>query len=450
MLKILFLSLRLLLLLKYKNNITWHIVTSLIFISSAASLTLIYSPLSNPLTINNFSIDTIRSPLISLTLWISALSMLPRYFILYTYKNHINFLFLTISIIIVLTLAFSSTNLLFFYFIFETSLIPIFLIILTWGYQPERLQAAFYLLIYTIVASLPLLINILFIYFYYGHLSFISISRPLSLPSNLYFWWWLSLILAFLVKTPIFITHLWLPKAHVEAPVAGSIILAGILLKLGTYGLLRLTNIFPMPSNTASPLITSICLIGAIITSLICLRQTDLKALIAYSSVAHMALLTAGIITSSSIGNSGALSIIIAHGLSSSALFAVRFIIYESTSSRSVYLTKGISILFPHLTLIWFILCATNIAAPPSLNLLREILLIIRVIPFSYSTWLFISFLSFLSAAYSLFLYTSSQHGSTPQLLLPINLYSSKTYLTAILHILPIIFIIFKPDVIIA
>ena len=302
-------------------------------------------------------------------------------------------------------------------------------------------------MIYTVTASLPLLLIILKIYSLTGHL---NMCFPwLAFPSNInLIGAWLIITLAFLVKLPIFSTHLWLPKAHVEAPVAGSIVLAAILLKLGGYGLIRIVTLFPNFISLSCSFISSLRLIGASLTGLICLRQTDIKSLIAYSSVGHMGLIIAGILSNTKIGLIGSLAIIIAHGLVSSGLFCLANITYELTGTRSIALTKGLCNMLPLISLLWFLLICANIAAPPSINLLREILLIIGSISQNIYLFLPVGFLRFITAAYSLYLYSSINHG-WPLSVNYTNITIKPAYiLLIILHITPVVILITCPDII--
>jgi len=198
---------------------------------------------------------------------------------------------------LVLLATFRVNNFLFFYFIFEVSLIPTLILVIGWGYQPERLQAGMYLIIYTITASLPLLFSLIYIYKTSGSLYIYFNLGVFFYGNSLLGLWWLVRVIAFIVKMPIYLTHLWLPKAHVEAPVAGSIILAAILLKLGRYGLLRISIVVIWANSFLMSMFVSISIWGACITRFICMRQNDIKSLIAYSSVGHMGLLIRGIMS---------------------------------------------------------------------------------------------------------------------------------------------------------
>jgi len=190
------------------------------------------------------------------------------------------------------------------------------------------------------------------------------------------------IIIGFLVKIPIYPVHLWLPKAHVEAPLAGSIALAGILLKLGALGILCVIPFLSSSQEICRGLIR-VCLCGRVITSVICFRQTDIKSLIAYSSIGHIGLVLAGILSRSELGVKGAIIVVVAHGLSSPAIFNLANIIYECSFSRSIIVCKGAASIFPAMCMLFFLVCARNISAPPSINLVGEILLMISVISLS-------------------------------------------------------------------
>ncbi len=396
--------------------------------------------------LRTFINDLLSNNLIILTLWVSAFIIIARQKIFITQNKESFFFFFVIMLSIILILRFSFSNFLLFYIIFEASLIPTLFIILGWGYQPERFQARFYLILYTVSASLPLLISIILIFNFSGRLSFFSFFWSFPMSQGLINFWWLITILAFLVKTPLYIVHLWLPKAHVEAPVAGSMILAGILLKLGSYGLFRLAHKFPLYNLTSSSFVVTLSLLGGVIARFICIRQTDIKSLIAYSSVSHMGLTTGGIISNTLWGWHGAFIILIAHGLCSSCLFALANITYESTQRRRIYITKGLLNLFPFITFWWFCLSSCNIAAPPSLNLAGEILLITRNLSYRIVTSLSLAIMSFMAAVYSLILYTSTQHGHSPSFINSMNLLTPRNYTIAFFHLAPLVLIILKLD----
>jgi len=329
---------------------------------------------------------------------------------------------------------------------FEISLIPTLILILGWGYQPERLQAGLYLIMYTMCASLPLLCGILYRLSSRGSLFIFFRLEFLDISNSFVSIWWLIFIIAFIVKIPLYLFHLWLPKAHVEAPVSGSIILAGVLLKLGGYGLFRIGRLISWINSYVSSIFLRISIWGALITRIICLRQVDIKSLIAYSSVGHMGLLISGYIRIQVWGWIGTICIMICHGLVSSGLFSISNIRYENTSTRSIYLTKGLACVLPSLSMFWFLFCIINIGAPPSLNLFSEIVLLSRILFNSLYLSVLIGISRFLAAAYSLYLYTSTYHG---QLCIFINRFYSIHYriLSSVLfHFIPRIFLILSSE----
>lgn len=441
-----------LLLLPFKpSNFRWATTLRSLFIISLLIIVKPSSFIFSKASINQFlTVDYISLPLIFLTILISALILLARFSIKIKNNSKAVFLIIILSLNFILITTFCASNVLIFYISFEATLIPTLLIILGWGYQPERLQAGFYLIIYTVAARLPLLIRLFLIFKANSTLSFNH--NIWTSPANLHLSqiWWIITIIAFITKIPLYTLHLWLPKAHVEAPVAGSIILAGLLLKLGSYGILRIASLFPDLNKTLSSIITSIALWGAIVTRIICLRQTDIKSLIAYSSVGHIALLTAGIMSSTMWGWERAIIIIIAHGLCSSAIFALANIQYEATQTRRIYLTKGILRFFPIISILWFITRSANIAAPPSLNLISEIILISSILSKNIVAAPLLAITAFLSAAYSLFLFTTTQHGSPSNFINPLTLFTSRNYITIIIHITPLFLLCLKTDLFIA
>lgn len=392
-----------------------------------------------------FGIDVLSFGLVLLSFWICALIIISSRGVYFSKLNFNYFLFNIIFLLFILLLTFSCINLFLFYVFFERSLIPTLFLILGWGYQPERLQAGLYLLFYTLFASLPLLIALFYIINNFYSLNFLFL-KEFNIDNFLLY---LFLVFAFLVKIPIFLVHLWLPKAHVEAPVSGSIILAGVLLKLGGYGLIRVFSIIVNVSIKLNIFWIVLSLVGGFLVRLICLRQIDLKSLVAYSSVAHISLVISGLIVLLSWGWGFSYSLIIAHGLCSSGLFYLVNLTYERLGSRRLLINKGILSFMPRVAMWWFLLCSSNMAAPPSLNLVGEIGLINRVLGWSQISIFLLILVSFFRAAYTLYLYSFSQHGKFNNGNYRFSFALNREYLVLILHWLPVNLLFLKRELIV-
>nr|QOE56568.1 NADH dehydrogenase subunit 4 [Pterocryptis anomala] len=397
------------------------------------------------------STDPLSTPLLVLTCWLLPLMILAS-------QNHIktepisrqqSYITLLTFLQIFLIMAFSATEIIMFYIMFEATLIPTLIIITRWGNQAERLNAGTYFLFYTLAGSLPLLVALLLLYQNTNTLSMLTIqfSNPLTLNS----WgdkiWWAGCLIAFLVKMPLYGVHLWLPKAHVEAPVAGSMVLAAILLKLGGYGMMRMMIMLdPLSKDMIYPII-ALALWGIIMTGSICLRQTDLKSLIAYSSVSHMGLVAGGILIQTPWGFTGALVLMIAHGLVSSALFCLANTTYERTHSRTMILARGLQLIFPLSAFWWFISNLANLALPPLPNLMGELIIITAMFNWSPWTLLLTGSGTLITAAYSLYLFLMTQRGPLPQHAINLQPFHTREHLLMTLHLLPVILLISKPEI---
>nr|QLD97059.1 NADH dehydrogenase subunit 4 [Amblyomma tholloni]QLD97072.1 NADH dehydrogenase subunit 4 [Amblyomma tholloni] len=393
---------------------------------------------NNDMIMWQFSIDLMSSLLIILTIWITFLMILA------SFKNKVfmnkNFLFFVNMMMILLILCFSVSNLMAFYFLFESVLFPIVMIIFGWGNQPERLQAGFNMLMYTIFGSFPLFIMLIFYYYKANCLNFVYMNWILGeYVGNLF----IFLMLGFFVKIPMFFFHLWLPKAHVEAPISGSMILAGILLKLGIYGIFRFKMMLINMTIKYCELFISASIWGSVMISIYCLYQVDVKSLIAYSSVCHMGIVLSGILGFSVYSAYGAVMLMIGHGLCSSALFCLANLIYERVFTRSMILFKGLKTIFPSLALWWFLFSIINMSAPLTMNLFGEFFLSLSILKMSIYFFSPILFLIFLSACYSVYLYSYVNHGHGWIMwsLGPINL---REYNVLFLHLFPSIFWVFK------
>nr|QNN84648.1 NADH dehydrogenase subunit 4 [Grus americana] len=397
-------------------------------------------------------IDQISSPLLVLSCWLLPLMIMAS-------QNHLQheppvrkrmFIMTLIMIQPFIILAFSATELMLFYISFEATLIPTLILITRWGNQPERLSAGIYLLFYTLISSLPLLITVLHLHTQIGtlQLTMLELTHPTLTNSWSNLLSGLALLTAFMVKAPLYGLHLWLPKAHVEAPIAGSMLLAALLLKLGGYGIMRITLLTgPLPEHLHYPFLT-LALWGALMTSSICLRQTDLKALIAYSSVSHMGLVIAASTIQTHWSFSGAMILMISHGLTSSMLFCLANTNYERTHSRILLLTRGLQPLLPLMATWWLLANLTNMALPPTTNLMAELTIMIALFNWSSFTIILTGIAILLTASYTLFMLLMTQRGTLPTHITSIQNSNTREHLLMALHILPMLLLILKPELI--
>nr|ARO34927.1 NADH dehydrogenase subunit 4 [Janus compressus] len=393
-----------------------------------------------------YGLDYFSFWMIMLSLWIVILMMLASMKIVKLKLFTSLFMMNMMSMLLFLILSFSSLNYLIFYFFFEVSLIPTLFLILGWGYQVERIRAGMYMMMYTLFFSLPFLFMLIFVSYNYYSLDIIFLQSNLILISGgMVSMYYCLMINVFLVKLPMFFFHLWLPKAHVEAPVAGSMILAGVMLKLGGYGIYRVIFLFENDFCSVNWMITLFSLVGGVYMSLICMRQLDMKALVAYSSVVHMSLVIGGLFSMNLIGVQGALLMMIAHGLCSSGLFCLVNMFYERSMSRSLIVNKGMLIYSPSMMLLWFFLCVGNMSAPPSLNLLSEILLLISLISWMKNLFILLIFLLFFSGCYSLYLFSYVCYGESLNLF-SFTMFSVREYILIMLHLIPLNLLILKVD----
>uniref|UniRef100_UPI0030FE7865 NADH dehydrogenase subunit 4 n=1 Tax=Singerocybe alboinfundibuliformis TaxID=1346812 RepID=UPI0030FE7865 len=359
----------------------------------------------------NFGIDGISLYFVLLTTFITPVALLSNYSNIN--KNLKMFL---ISFLLLETLqicAFVSLDLLLFYIFFESVLPILFIVIIIFGHGTDRFRSAFLFFLYTLAGSLPMLLCILIIYSYIGSTDFQLISLcEISLDAQKILW--LGFFLAFAVKTPLYPFIIWLPKAHSDSPLAGSIILAATILKLATYGYIRvLINFLPDATNYFSPLIQTIAVITIIYASLSTIIQQDTKRLIAYSSVAHMGVVVLGLFSNTIQGIEGAILLALAHGFVSPALFTcVGGIIYDRTGKRIINYIRGLATYMPVFTILFFVFTLCNTGIPLSLNFLGEQLSLLGI----WQQNPIIASLGatgiVLSACYSLFLYNRLSYGS--------------------------------------
>nr|YP_009434332.1 NADH dehydrogenase subunit 4 [Laticauda colubrina]ASZ83530.1 NADH dehydrogenase subunit 4 [Laticauda colubrina] len=427
-----------------KPNILMQTTTSYSFILALLSLNLL-TPKSNMY----LTLDHISTPLLTLSYWLLPLTMLASQHTLSKepLQRQRTFLATLILLQLFITLTFTANTLTLMYVMFESTLIPTLIIITRWGQQAERLTAGTYFMLYTLTTSMPLLMAILFL----NSLSNTpTLFSQMTQPHNQ---WtgpilWFTCLTAFLAKMPIYGLHLWLPKAHVEAPIAGSMVLAAVLLKIGGYGVIRLSQTLCTPKTDMFLPFIVLSLWGATLASLTCLQQTDLKSLIAYSSISHMGLVIAALSTQTDWGLAGAMAMMIAHGFTSSMLFCLANTTYERTHTRIMILTRNFHNILPMSTAWWLLACLMNIAIPPSMNFTSELLIMSSIFNWCPTSIVLLGTLMLITASYTLHMFLSTQM-NTYTLNLPIQPMHSREHLLMSLHIMPLMLISLKPELVI-
>ncbi|MBR0872469.1 NADH-quinone oxidoreductase subunit M [Bradyrhizobium tropiciagri] len=357
----------------------------------------------------HMGVDGISLPLIILTTAIMPLCIIASWKAITTRVGEYMMAFLILETLMVGT--FSALDLVLFYLFFEGGLIPMFLIIGVWG-GPRRVYASFKFFLYTFLGSVLMLLAIMALYWNAGTTDIPTLMHT-AVPRSLQTWAWLAFFASFAVKMPMWPVHTWLPDAHVEAPTAGSVILAAILLKMGGYGFLRFSlPMFPLASHDFAPFVFTLSVIAIIYTSLVALMQEDMKKLIAYSSVAHMGFVTMGIFAVTTQGVAGGMFQMISHGIVSGALFLCVGVVYDRMHTREIAAYGGLVNRMPLYALTFMVFTMANVGLPGTSGFVGEFMSLLGTFKVSLPTAFFATTGVILSAGYALWLYRKIVFGA--------------------------------------
>ncbi len=365
-------------------------------------------------------IDGISLIFIILTTFLFVCSFL----LVWSVKQYAKLLILLLIFLeFLLILVFSVVDLFIFYIVFELILLPMVLIIFIWGSRSRKIKAGFYFFLYTLLGSLLMLIGLLLMYSEFGTTNFLLLMYLIpGYEKQLIFWF--LFFFSFAIKIPMFPFHIWLPEAHVEAPTIGSVLLAGLLLKLGGYGFLRiLISLFPDATLYFNPLLLTLAVLGVIYASLTLLRQIDIKKIIAYSSIAHMNFALLGMFSNTLIGLQGSIYLLVSHGFSSSALFMLAGVLYEKHHTRLLHYYGGLAQLMPLYALFFFIFTIANFGFPGTSNFVGEMLIFLGLVQQSFFLLLCGGVGMLFSVVYSILLFNRILFGELKFYNLTFNFY---------------------------
>jgi len=395
----------------------------------------------------NLGVDGISLYFVLLTTFITPIALISNYTTINKNLKYFLITFLLLETLQILT--FVALDLLLFYIFFESVLPILFILILVYGSGKNKTRSALLFFLYTLLGSLPMLLSILNINSVLGSTDFLLISLvDINLDTQKLLW--LGFFIAFCVKTPLWPLSRWLPLAHSDSPLAGSILLAGTILKLATYGMIRILLTFlPDATNYFSPMVQTIAIITVIYASLATIVQQDTKTLIAYSSICHMACVVLGIFSNTIVGIEGAILLAIAHGFVSPALFiCVGGIIYDRTGTRIIKYIRGLALYMPVFTILFFVFTIANTGVPLTLNYLGEVLSLIGIWTVNPLVAVLGGTGIVLSACYSIYLYNRISYGSYSPHLKPMKDISRIEFVTLISLLIPTLVLGIYPNVI--